>query len=57
MGGPIGVNDASSFPFLTSLIKGVEKRIRHDKPVLGICLGAQIIIKAMGGLVYKGQST
>jgi len=54
-GGPIGVYQADMFPYLNHELDYLKKRIAHDKPVLGVCLGAQLIAKAMGYDVYPGK--
>jgi GMP synthase-like glutamine amidotransferase len=52
MGGPMSVNDEDEFPWLVSEKQFVRKVIASGKPVLGICLGAQLIANAMGGKVF-----
>ncbi len=55
MGGPMGVYQADLFPYLNSEIAYLQKRLAADKPILGICLGAQLMAKALGKDVYKGK--
>ena len=55
LGGPISVTDTAMFPFIETEIKLLKQRIAADKPTLGICLGAQLIVSALGGNVYPGE--
>lgn len=55
LGGPIGVNDVEDYPFLQQEIDLLKKRLEENKPTLGICLGAQLIAKALGANVYAGS--
>lgn len=52
LGGPISANDSDDFPFVSTEIALLAERIKHDKPTLGICLGAQLIARAKGASVY-----
>lgn len=54
LGGPIGVYEEEAYPFLGSEIALVERRLAARKPILGICLGAQIMARALGSRVYPG---
>jgi GMP synthase (glutamine-hydrolysing) len=54
LGGPIGVYETGDYPFLTSEIALIEYRLLRDLPTLGICLGSQLMAKALGSRVYKG---
>ena len=51
MGGPQSANDP--LPGLVGELKLIEQAVAQKKPVLGICLGAQLIAKALGGRVYR----
>lgn len=51
MGGPMSVHDQVEFPWMESEISFVGKALHADKAVMGICLGAQIMSTALGGLV------
>ncbi|MFA6413350.1 MAG: gamma-glutamyl-gamma-aminobutyrate hydrolase family protein [Syntrophales bacterium] len=52
MGGPMSVNDEDKFPWLAPEKRLIRSAINSGKPVLGICLGAQLIASAMGAVVY-----
>lgn len=54
LGGPIGVYETRDYPFLVDEMAAIENRIAACKPVLGICLGAQLLAAAMGARVYAG---
>ncbi len=51
LGGPISANDTAAYPFLETEIALARERLNAGRPLLGICLGAQIIARAMGGKV------
>lgn len=53
LGGPMSANDEDKFPFLGQTMELIHKFDHGGKPVLGICLGAQIISRAYGGEVYR----
>ncbi len=54
LGGPIGVYETESYPFLNAEIDLIAHRLARHMPVLGICLGAQLMAKALGSRVYPG---
>ena len=54
MGGPMDVFDYHVHPWMGDEIEWVKEFINSGKPVLGICLGAQIIAAALGEEVYPG---
>ncbi len=51
LGGPMSVNDEKRFDWLGPELRFVQQAIKRGKRVLGICLGAQLIAKAMGATV------
>jgi GMP synthase-like glutamine amidotransferase len=52
MGGSMSVNDEDKFPWLISEKQFIREFIATGKPVLGICLGAQLIASSLGAKVY-----
>jgi GMP synthase-like glutamine amidotransferase len=56
MGGPMSANDGARLGWLDPEIALVREAIAGGKTVLGICLGAQIIAKALGARVYPGSA-
>ncbi len=52
MGGPMSVNDAQDYPWLEDEKSFIKSVIEKGKPVLGICLGAQLIANSLGGQVF-----
>ncbi len=52
MGGPMGVYDADKYRHLAWEKKAIEHAVKNNLPVLGICLGAQLIAHALGARVY-----
>ncbi|HIJ61048.1 MAG TPA: hypothetical protein HPP56_10640 [Nitrospirae bacterium] len=50
----MSVNDTDKIPYIKHEIEFIEKSILSDKKILGICLGAQIIAKALDANVYRG---
>jgi GMP synthase (glutamine-hydrolysing) len=54
LGGPIGVYEADAYPFISGEIAAVAARLDANKPILGICLGAQMMAAALGARVAPG---
>lgn len=51
LGGPIGVHDSDTYPFLNEEKAAISARVAAGGPLLGICLGAQLIAEALGAPV------
>jgi GMP synthase (glutamine-hydrolysing) len=54
MGGPMGAADVSGYPTLGDEREWLAEAVRREMPVLGICLGAQLLALALGAGVRKG---
>jgi GMP synthase (glutamine-hydrolysing) len=52
MGGPMSVNDEEDLPWLKREKQVIREWVAKGRPVLGICLGAQLIASSFGGAVY-----
>src|SRR3989442_15670671 len=50
MGGAMSAND--DLAYIRREISIIKEAIEHGKPVLGVCLGAQLIARALGANVY-----
>ena len=55
MGGPMGVHDSESCPWLTAESAFIRAAIDSGKVVIGICLGAQLIAHALGAEVVSNK--
>src|SRR5687768_9186166 len=54
LGGPMGAADIGNpkYPFLAEEVEVLHRLVSADRPVLGICLGAQLLAHAAGAKVY-----
>src|SRR5438270_5326135 len=51
MGGPMSANDPD--PWVETELDLIRRAAEREIPILGVCLGAQLIAKAMGARVYR----
>jgi GMP synthase (glutamine-hydrolysing) len=56
LGGPVGAYEDESYPFLDAEKALARDRVARRRPLLGICLGAQVIAAALGAKVYPAES-
>ena len=54
LGGPMGVYEGDQYPFLRKETAYIKRVLSAKKPLLGICLGAQLIAQALGARVFPG---
>jgi len=51
MGGPMSAND--DLPYIRQEVRLIQEAAARGMPVLGVCLGAQLIARALGARVYR----
>ena len=56
LGGPMGVHDTKAFPFLEDEMRLIESALRAEVPILGVCLGSQLVASVLGAHVSKGRT-
>ena len=54
MGGPMSVNESDIYPYIDREADLARDFMRRGRKVFGVCLGAQIMAKALGARVYPG---
>jgi GMP synthase (glutamine-hydrolysing) len=55
LGGPMNSDQIDSFPNLLTEIELIREAVESEMSVLGICLGAQLLAKALGGTVQRNS--
>lgn len=53
LGGPMGANDERDHPWILAEIIFLQNAVKKALPTVGICLGGQLIARALGGYVEK----
>jgi GMP synthase (glutamine-hydrolysing) len=55
LGGPMNVEDHPQRPHLANEMRAIERMLEQGKPVLGICLGAQLLAHVLGAPVSRNE--
>jgi GMP synthase (glutamine-hydrolysing) len=55
MGGPMNVDEVDRYPFLAEEVRWLQRAVDARLPVLGVCLGSQLLAKALGVKVYPNR--
>jgi GMP synthase (glutamine-hydrolysing) len=56
LGGPMSANDGEELPFIREELRLIEEAMKLELPFLGVCLGSQLLAKALGKRVYRGEA-
>ncbi len=57
LGGPMNVEDQHARPHLRTEMQVIETALKQGKPVLGICLGAQLLAHVLGAPVRRNDTS
>lgn len=55
LGGPMNVDEEDRYPFLKAEKEFIGQCIRNEVPILGICLGAQLVARVLNAKIYKNE--
>ncbi|HTV48724.1 MAG TPA: type 1 glutamine amidotransferase [Phycisphaerae bacterium] len=55
MGGPMGVYEQQQYPFIREELRLIESALRLKLPILGVCLGSELLAAALGAKVYPTE--
>lgn len=56
MGGPMGVYEHETYPWIACQRRRLARRLEAERPTLGVCFGAQLLASALGARVYPGPA-
>jgi GMP synthase (glutamine-hydrolysing) len=56
MGGPEAVYHLDRHPYLRDELRLIEDALANQKPILGVCLGSQLLAAALGSQVRRAES-
>jgi GMP synthase (glutamine-hydrolysing) len=56
LGGPVNAYDLADYPWIEDEMRLLAECMRSSRPILAICLGAQILAQALGARVFKGAT-
>ncbi len=56
LGGPMNSDQIDSYPNLITEVEIIREALQQDMSILGICLGAQLLAKAIGGSVARNPA-
>src|SRR5262249_28020070 len=55
LGGPMNVDETEKYPFLAAEVDWLRQAVAIELPVLGICLGSQLLAKSLGSRVVPNR--
>jgi len=55
MGGPMGAYEDERYPWMAAELARIAEAVEARVPVLAVCLGAQLLARAVGGRAYPGH--
>jgi len=56
MGGPETVYQLDRYPYLRDEMRLIENALKENRPILGVCLGSQLLAATLGATVRRGES-